>query len=207
MLIRDEQNQRRAAQWASQEATLERTVEAEQNQLGVHFENEEWEWTTLNADLMRGRGMQWTQFEHELREVRPDITILDHPRMPMRCIYVSEDGKLEHIASYQRAWLPEHSIRSCVEDWEYDWSIMGVGGKGLNGRDFDGKSPAPNKRRVIKSWHEALRGWRTILLRLMADGVLTVTEVEAKWGKPSKADGPGYQNWQYYCHGIGVPAY
>lgn len=207
MLIRDEQTQMRQAQWASRENTLQRAVQEANNHLGDHIEGTEWEWSELNSALQRGKGMQWSDFEAKLRELRPDLMIWDHPHMAFRCIYVNDAGKLEHVASYHRGWLPEHSIRACVEDWEYDWSILGVDGKGLNGRDFDGRSTPPNRKKVLKKWHEALRGWRTVLLRLMADEVLDITAVEEKFGKPSKEDGPGYQNWQYYCHGIGEPAY
>ena len=207
MLIRDEQTQYRQAQQATREATLERAVEEQKRSIGDHVEGTAWEWTELNSALQRGRGMDWTAFEEKLHELRPEMMIWDHPSAAFRCVYVNDDGALKHVTSYHRGWLPEHSIRAGVEDWEYDMSILGEGNRGLNGRDFDGRSEPPNRKRVLKKWHEAIRGWRTVLLRLMAEDVLTVTEVEAKFGKPSKEDGPGYQNWQYYCHGIGEAAY
>lgn len=202
-LIRDEQLQRRhTAQDAAAQAAAYR--DALLSRPFAEDVSNTWKVTALNSEMQRGRVMGHTALEDAIRRLNPSLLILPdaQPGSNLRHIYRPAPGAgIVHCASYESGHLPEHSVLTYAEDEVYDPNYIHY-----KGSDFKG-GRSPHKRTVRTVHSEAIRGWRTVLIRLRQQRLIEPWKVEALFGRPSYEDGPGYQNWMFWMWGIGKPAY
>ena len=202
MLVRDEALQKRHVQENENENQWEHKFSLYRKEKAGTFE--EWRYTALNTEMQRGRLLAHTDFEDKLKRVNPSLLILGDPHgRPLRHVYGPGPAGIRHCCSYGSGKIPEHSILSYSEEELYDPEYLQ---RGYSGLDFKG-GRTPN-RKTVKVFHEeAVRGWRTVLVRLKQQGLVDPWRVEAVFGRPFYEDGPGYQNWMFWMWGKGEPAY
>ena len=190
---------------------IERKIEdvkgwlAEQTQTSMYIGTDQ---DPTNAQRQIGRQMSSNEFEGKLRRlVGPNILFeVNGKNRNMKAIYRRlPDGKKEYICSYHNGFMPEHSIMArSEEEVPEDLSRLDPSSAGhLKRKDlpkaewngtkwvFDG-GVTPGLKRVPIVWREHNRGWRTVLLRLVAAKIITPVQAEATFGSDNRPEWAGH---------------
>lgn len=111
-----------------------------------------------------GKGMELSKFAKKLKLVNPDVVIEPNPSQPdYAAVYLLlPNGKKEYLMACDNHWMPE-------------WSVMGT----TKARVPDG---AGQWKWVAIPHREIMRGWRTVLLRLIQKGLIALEAVERIFG-------------------------
>ena len=166
-----------------------------------------------NAQRQIGRQMSSNEFEGKLRRHLPSNIRFEvnHKNPSMKAVYrIHPDGKKEYICSYHNGFMPEHSIMAQSEEEvpvdlkKLDPASLGhIDRKDLpkaewNGERwvFDGPVENPLMKRVPIVWREHSRGWRTVLLRLVAANIITPVQAEAIFGSDNRPEWAGHTGKQ-----------
>jgi hypothetical protein len=155
-----------------------------------------------------GRPLTHIQFEKKLKKLVPGLVFKDSPNPTLRSIFLKlPTGQLEYITCHPRGVIPEHSIMRKVVKEVLDPDFMASKDKKISrpsSEDVqkveDPESPLgfryefnPGAKRagmkyVVQGHGEEERGWRTVLLRLIANGHTTVDAVEREFGADQRAE-------------------
>jgi hypothetical protein len=158
-----------------------------------------------------GNAMTMEAFEAKLATILPAfVRIFDHPTNPnVRCMHLAlPDGTLEYLqVSWGKGLLPEHSIMYTKYEDVPDLSIKEYSARDMpkgefiseeEGWKFDTSAgPLPGYKRVETVNAEAVRGWRTVLLKLILLKVITPSQAEIVFGADDRrewANKTGKQN-------------
>lgn len=95
-----------------------------------------------------------------------------------RLSVVDQRGK-HSVAVYENSLMPERSIPRLRTVEVPDPKFTHIDRKDL---PKDPDALRPGWRRVTIPWGEAKRGWRTVLVRLIGAGLITVTQAETEFG-------------------------
>ncbi len=157
---------------------------ADQLQHCVFLENENENPSNIQQQL--GNPITGTQLEENLNKLTNRLVFEHNPINPlMKAIYILKGDNKEYFCSYHADLMPEHSIIKVKKEivWDPDYKEplkrselpkhRWVPGKGY---EFDGIPPG--WKEVTIPWGEIKRGWRTILIKLVKEGILTVTQAE-----------------------------
>src|SRR5690348_7543651 len=164
-----------------------------------------------NAERQMGRPLTSQEMERRLRPVLPsNIAFIDHPYNPdIRAVVRSKNiNEYETICPYHRGVQPEHSIMQVKEIEIPDVDVL-ARRKSISGRDmpkseyvpgvgfvFDPTVTRPGYVRVKQLGHEVRRGWRSVLIKLIMQGLLTITDAERLFGTDNNAA------WQQHVKGV-----
>lgn len=160
-----------------------------------------------NPEKQYGRHLTTEQFESMLRKlspnfrfehiVRPDGTI--HPSCK-RLVYVMPDQSLKYVCVYSTGLIPEFSIMERRVEEVPDITLKRVTRKDLppvkqnpviwydpqtgdvQGEIFEFKGDMPWVKKVVVPGRELVRGWRTVLARIVLEGLASVADVERVFG-------------------------
>lgn len=155
------------------------------------------------TDVLRRMGAPMTSTELESRILRLTSSVLfeDHPDnhlrkfasafftspsqsslpfsllTPKRLAYrIRQDGRREFLFAFEKGIMPEYSILRRVTREVWDGKTTHIDRRDL------GRDTHPGRVRVDLPWREEVRGWRTVLLRLVECGILTLEQVERAFG-------------------------
>jgi len=127
--------------------------------------------SVANAERQRGKGMTATVFMAKLRTINSNLVMEPHPHREFKinadkaCIYLLlPNGKKEFVIVCENDFMPE-------------WSVMDT----ISVRRPDGKVEGMWKTVQVPG-HEVKRGWRTVLVRLIHKGLVSLSEVERVFG-------------------------
>lgn len=161
-----------------------------------------------NAQRQIGRQMSSNELEGKLhRLVGPNILFVHNEKnRNMKAVYRRvPDGEKEYICSYHNGFMPEHSIMAqSEEEVPEDMARIDPDSSGhikrtdLPKAEWDGKkwvfqgggTPGLKKEKIV--WHERSRGWRTVLLRLVAAKIITPVQAEATFGADNRPEWAGH---------------
>lgn len=149
-----------------------------------------------------GRAMSSDQFERMLATVLPSqLTFIDNSWRPgfRAIVRILRRGDMNHgafetVVPYEKGIMPEHSALQLVEDELPDPDVI-QRKKSLNRKDLGKYEYKPGEGYVFedgartgyvknkKLGHEVKRGWRTVLVRLVQAGYLSVSEAERLFGR------------------------
>lgn len=151
------------------------------------------------ADAGRQLGTPLTSADVEARLAKilePGFVCVDHPWNETKKLVVRRlpSGTQETICVYERGLMPEHSImRIKVEE------IRDVDQKHLSRADlpkyeisptgeiiWDPTKPKPGWKRVERLWGEKVRGWRTLLIRLIQARAISLSDAEKYFGSDNR---------------------
>ena len=221
MLVKDQILLQRDAATTALEAYEERvnrwTLECFRKRVVVPGDQD----TPLNPYRQAGRALPFERFERLVDALGPNLATSVHPANAARgVVWRLTPGGREYVTAYDRALLPELSIFRGRWVWEADpeyrfktverADIKAVGvslqaaddllkSKGFKGalselqkrqEDSDPDS-RPGQRKVLKLAGEAIRGWRTHLVKCVQQGACTLGDVERvlpKFGLPMHVD-------------------
>lgn len=150
----------------------------------VYVENENEDPTNIQQQL--GSMMTSHFLEERLKQLTNRVLFEFNPINPlMKALYILKDGKKEYFCSYHADMMPEHSIikvkREVVWDPDYTEPLKRADlpkHKWVEGKGYVFEGVPPGWKEVLIPWGEIKRGWRTILIKLVKEGILTVTQAE-----------------------------
>lgn len=145
-----------------------------------------------------GRPMLASELELRLGKLNSRLMFEHNPyNNTKKALYhVDQRGK-EFVCAYEAGMMPERSVFRVKVDYVPE-DVEHIDRKDLGpqelipGRGFvpkDGKNPY--MKRVLIPWGEQMRGWRTVLIRLVAMGLLTPTQVETTFGADNTPEWQG----------------
>lgn len=155
------------------------------------------------TDSLKQLGRYYTSadFEKRILSLLPsNCAVIDNPYRPgFRAIIRPTHDGFETLCPYEGGILPEHSVMQCktveVPDPDfisrkktldrkdlpkYEWSNE-------HGFIFDDTVCRPGFKREKQLGRELQRGWRTVLIRLIKKGLLTVDQAERTFGTSNTA--------------------
>lgn len=157
-----------------------------------------------NAAYQMGKAYTNFEFEAKLQKLNPNFrfnTFKNKEGQPARGIWLLTPEGMKSIMGYGVGLIPENSIRRVyykdirekgVKKIHIDRSEIKADWDNENKEfKFDTSKPMPGFRRVWLADRELVRGWRTVLLRLMQEGYLKLTDVEREFGISDR------QTWAY----------
>ncbi len=135
-----------------------------------------------NAEERIGRPMLPETFEAALKKMNSNLVfeVIPENTSHRRVSVVDARGKTP-ICCYPNSILPERSIpRLIVKEVPHPTFT----GAGVHRSDFskDPEALKPGWRRILLPWGEKRRGWRTVLVRLIQAGLISVAQAEAAFG-------------------------
>lgn len=166
---------------------------------------QDWEFSPANVQRQMGRKMSVAEFEAKLAQLNiPNLLTEVNPQNPTKkALYQIRDGNRVYLMAYENSEMPEYSIFSVKQNkfWNGERQIDrkdlptplsyelrdvidndGVNLGQVNIPVYDPDAPLPGQAVIDEPWHEVLRGWRTILGRLVEDGLVDASRVIAVFG-------------------------
>jgi hypothetical protein len=140
-----------------------------------------------------GKSLSPQELITKLESLSYYVKVEIHPTNPkMYVVYNTRGGKKTYVSAFENSIVPERTLidTKTVEDvdpstldpaWKpgkYDAPI-----KDINGIiQIDESQPRPGLIKYTIPWHISKMGYRTILLRLIQTGVVSLTKVEEVFG-------------------------
>jgi len=160
-----------------------------------------------NEERQLGKVMLTVDFENKLKKLVPTIHFEFNRFNPsMKAYYVRRGGNLVYLGAYHAGYMPEHSIvkRKMEMVWDYKATEKPLNRKDLpksewvpgKGIVWDETVTRPGWKKIYKPAGELKRGWRTVLIKLVLEGLLTPHQVEKNFGEPSSSFGK--RAWAYH---------
>ena len=133
-----------------------------------------------NIGQRLGRQMFPKELEKRLQNLNPNLYFEVIPENPThkRASILVPDGK-KHLVVYENSLMPERSIPKIRTMEVPDPTFTHLDRKDM---PKDPGALRPGWRRVQIPWGESKRGWRTVLVRLIQAGAITVTQAETEFG-------------------------
>lgn len=125
-----------------------------------------WDTSVSNPERQMGMIKDYRVLDRELRELNPQIRLIPNPDNPTKAFVVIQG--IKRFATERT--MPEFSIMATVEEEVpiFENRVMSL--------------DDPSMEVVKRPGREILRGWRTLLLRLVKFGFLSLGDVERKFG-------------------------
>ena len=133
-----------------------------------------------NAEERMGRPMWPKELEARLTRLNSNLlfeVIAENPSKK-RLSVVDQRGK-HFIAVYENCLMPERSIPKLREMEVPEPNLTHIDRKDFSS---DPEAIRPGWRKIQIPWGEKTRGWRTVLVRLIQDGLITVAQAELEFG-------------------------
>lgn len=205
----------------AQDKTRERMKNWTEEQVMLSAYLNDFENSVGNAERQLGRGLTNVQLEARLKKLNPSLTFEDHPHIKdKRLAYVIDSRGKTFLFPFEKGLMPEHTIFNIREKIVPDMDFIDNPNRSISRADlpkheyhgkplteitsveeaeaqakeggfvFDGVPPGYKKVKVIGS--EAKRGWRTVLLRLIQAGLITVYQAETEFGADNRPEWQGH---------------
>ncbi len=186
-LVKDSEMVRRHWRQFKREEEAARVKEwiKEQNKDSILMDDDELDPTNIEAKL--GSPMTAEELERKLLKINPNWRFINHPYNPtLKVMYFSSKDHQEDHICYHPFTMAERSVMSVKEEWILDPTQTHIdrlnfpdGLPDENGVFPDGTKPGFIK--VRKPGREISRGWRTVLLRLVASGAANLSAIEKEF--------------------------
>lgn len=186
-------------------------VEDQKDKLLKYIKDEESHMVFVENDLIDpcnetkqfGNPMTSTEMETRLKKCLPlNITFIDNPFNPTKkaIVRVKNLIETETICAYERGIQPEHSVMMLVTKEVPDADVINrrksISRKDLGRFEFDSKrgyvfdetETRPGFKKIKQIGRELKRGWRTVLLRLLGENLITLADVEKYFNSDNTAE-------------------
>lgn len=169
-----------------------------------------------NWERQAGRGLTSEEFEGKLRKLLPSLVfeVIEGNPFQRKRIILPIPGQEIHLGVMENrpapAKMPEFSVWDSIEEELPDPDYIGTGKTAsrvdytpewTGELEFDEElgetrgeayrfkegSARPGLLKIRRPYHEIIRGWRTVLARLVQEGVLTINQVEREFGGCDRA--------------------
>lgn len=177
MIINDTENLAKKAVIAKVEATTENYIQSCAAEVKDHI------YVARLSDPARlGQPLLPNQLEERLKRLNANLifeVIAENPTHK-RLSVIDQRGR-HAVAVYENSLMPERSIPRLREMEVPDPSWNHAKTRRTDLPKHEG-SLRPGWRKISIPWGEAKRGWRTVLVRLIGAGLITVTQAEEEFG-------------------------
>jgi hypothetical protein len=189
MLIHTEDTAKKTAPFEKREKYREQLQQwiARETQYAMYLEDE----TAGYADPEKrlGKPLTTEKLEEKLKKVNPNLVFeFNQFNSSKKAAYLVDRRGKRFICAYENMVMPERSIMR-VNVKEVPEDVTHIDRKDLGpvelvpGRGFVPKSGSnPYIRKVREPFGEAIRGWRTVLIKLVGEGAATPTQIESVFG-------------------------
>ncbi len=157
------------------------------------------DFSPANFEAQMGNMLHSEKFEKMLLKLNPNLVFEYNPFIPgMKYMYLRlPNGEKQKICPYHAGFMPEHSIIKCKEEmvWDYDATEKPLERTDLPqhewvpGKGYVFNGIPPGWKIIKKPYGEAKRGWRTVLIRLLLLGHISITQLDQTFGQPSSKFG------------------
>jgi hypothetical protein len=133
-----------------------------------------------NIGQRLGRQMFPAELERRLKKLNANLffeVIAENPTHKRASLLIPNGRKV--LVVYENSLMPERSIPKLRTMEVPDPTFTHLDRKDM---PTDPDALRPGWRRVQIPWGEAKRGWRTVLVRLIQQGAITVTQAETEFG-------------------------
>lgn len=212
MLVKDEQTQVRHQHLTAQEAEADRILAKikKLRETAALLENPDTDPT--NPERQLGRSLPHTEIETRLTRLNPNLVFTPHPKNPTkRLIYLKQPtGELSYLFVCEAGNVPENSIMTVRQHDELTTEALRPGWrvdkadipkhetipheitddgevKRVGSVVFDRGALLPGRQRLESAHNELVRGYRTVLLRLILGGIITETGAEREFGSQDRS--------------------
>ena len=155
----------------------------QQEALAIYVKHDEL--SPCNVEKQMGQKMWPHEFESKLKKLNPSLfSEVNTFNKNKRMLYIMENGVKKGICPFENTIMPEHSIVAVKEERYPDPNLY---------RDNEG-NPIYDRTEANKDpdnygwithlipWHEAFRGWRTVLIKLVKEGIASPSQIEQVFG-------------------------
>lgn len=162
-----------------------------------------------NIQHRMGRGMSSEDLKTKLESLSYYVKVEPHPtNEKMYVVYSIKNNTKRYVAAFEKGIVPERTLMNTREIEDVDSSTLNPSWtpkkidntvKDINGIiQIDESGPRPGLTKFIIPWNIIKMGYRTILLRLLNENLVSITKIEqtfesdntpewaAKTGKQSK---------------------
>lgn len=124
-----------------------------------------------------------SQLEGRLQKLNPNLQfeVIEGNATHKRIFVCDQRGKTS-ICVYENSLMPERSVAKVRVLEVPDPHFKVIDRKDMPDLTKDPKALRPGWRRIAVPWGEQTRGWRTVLVRLIQAGLITVAAAENEFG-------------------------
>ncbi len=133
------------------------------------------------------------EFERRLKKLNPNLHFEVHPAKPdKKCLYLIDIRGKQFICAYENGYMPEQSVWRTKDEeiWDGTTHIKKADlpdGEFVDGEWMWNSKERPGYTTVKIPYGEAIRGWRTVLLKIIGNFINTPAEVEKIFGTADTA--------------------
>jgi hypothetical protein len=158
-----------------------------------------------NYERQLGQKMFSTDLEKRLKKLNPDLIFEDNPYNPTKkALYVARRGAGKvYVCAYERGIMPERSVMRVKEEVTRDYSVQKLDRKDLpkhevtaNGIKFEDDALLPGFKKTLIPYGEAIRGWRTVAVKIVEQKLNTPAEIENIFGRDDTANWANHMGHQ-----------
>lgn len=160
-----------------------------------------------NEERQLGKVMNTLDFENKLKTICPSLHFEYNIHNPqMKALYNIRKGVKNYLGAYHAGFMPEHSIVKIKEEivWDPNATQMPLKKADLPKYELDPKKGIvweegairPGWKKIKKPAGELKRGWRTLLIKLVYENLLSPLQIEKTFGDPSSDFGK--RAWSYH---------
>jgi len=176
MIVNDEARQARVAQARKRDDTLQanfNNVTREIKDAGLIDKT--------NTLLQMGKMMLTPDFEQKLFPLNKGFVAETFPHdSSKRALYIVDLRGKFHVMSYESAWMPERSVMTHKTVRVPDPKLSSMSGRDVPSSDPDALKPGWMDVQI--PGREAVRGWRTVLARLIQNDLITLSDSDRVFG-------------------------
>ncbi len=178
MIVNDTERQEITAARNHRDSNMENFLHCSQEEVKDHV------YTARLSDPSRlGAPMFPAEFERRLKRLNANLFFEVIAENPTHKRMSTLDQRGRHVVCvYENSLMPERSIPRIrtmeVPDVNWDHSKT----KRIDFNFADEEALKPGWRKISIPWGESKRGWRTVLVRLIQAGLITVTQAETEFG-------------------------
>jgi hypothetical protein len=147
-----------------------------------------------NPQVQMGREMSPKELERRLKKLNPNLQFaINSHNTTKKYVFCDHNGTKETLCPYENSTMPERSVLKKKAQEVQDMSVSKIERKDLPratfvpGQGFVFDSLLPGFKVIQQPWGEAVRGWRTVLIKLVKMGYLTPAQVEREFGSDNTA--------------------
>jgi hypothetical protein len=211
MLIVDDANRPRIIKGDKKEFAAAQLRDWADEQLANTVFIRDHETSPANLERQLGKRLTPAAFEAQLDRLNLGLIYEVNPsNATKKAIYQLRPDGRHYICTYENTLMPEHSIRQLKEDMVRDYDAVDFIKPKIDRVDlpksevrdgelkFEGGVPFGMKM-VLVPWRELIRGWRTVLVRLVQEKVTSPAAIEAVFGSDNRPEWATYMGKQKHA--------
>lgn len=183
MLIRDESVKARHETADPIVQHKEQVEEWVLNELSARRVVENWDESPANFLRQWGTPMHARELEKKLLQLSPYLGFEFNPRRgKMELFHILPDSTRNSMGFYEPDWMPEYSLFNVREKW-----TPAEGVNRITRKEVEESNGHAGFKKVVEPWNEVIRGWRTVVAKVVIARLTTPDAAERLFGTSNRA--------------------